>query len=286
MRLPAHEPWPHEVAWAVMLAVPACWLLATHPSHWSGWAMLALLAAQALAAYALRRPFSTGTHLVAWAYYPVGMNIVYPAFATVVPLLRHSRFDEALYHADIALLGDNASHFVEPLTQPWLTDLLSGAYMFFMFMLLCALVLPLWLYREHLRAFFGGLFTVYGFGFLGYLLVPAEGPHLAFPERFELSLEGTMLARMNHEMVVGGSNHVDVFPSLHVAVSTFVLGYLLRHTRRAGWILLPQVLLLWLSTIYLRYHYLVDILAGFGLACAALLISRYLEKYPEGKDSA
>lgn len=268
-----------------MLTVLAGWLLATHPGHWSGWAMLAMLAAQALSSYALRRPFASSVHVTAWAYYAAGMNVIYPALGVAVPLLRTDRFDVALYNADLWLLGDNASHFVEPLTQPWLTDLLSGAYMFFMFMLLCALVLPLTMYREHLRAFFGGLFTVYGVGFLGYLLVPAEGPHLAFPERFELSLDGTILANLNHDMVVSGSNHVDVFPSLHVAVSTYVLGYLLRHTRRAGWIMLPQVLLLCFSTIYLRYHYLVDIVAGFGLALFALAISRFLENHPEGRES-
>jgi membrane-associated phospholipid phosphatase len=71
-------------------------------------------------------------------------------------------------------------------------------------------------------------------------------------------------------MVHFGSNGVDVFPSLHIAVPAFILAFDFLHHRKRFWLCLVPVLFLWLSTVYLRYHYFVDVLAGFLLAVLAL----------------
>jgi membrane-associated phospholipid phosphatase len=74
------------------------------------------------------------------------------------------------------------------------------------------------------------------------------------------------------------SNGVDVFPSIHVAVSSYLLAFDWRqHRSRARRLLLPCVLL-WVSTIYLRYHYLIDVFAGFVLAAVGLAASRWYER--------
>ena len=60
------------------------------------------------------------------------------------------------------------------------------------------------------------------------------------------------------------------FPSLHAAVSLVALVYAWRHVRAWFWVLLPFALGLWVSTIYLRHHYVVDLLAGWALAPVAV----------------
>ena len=42
------------------------------------------------------------------------------------------------------------------------------------------------------------------------------------------------------------------------------------------WVLSPLVLSLWVSTVYLRYHYLVDCVAGFVLVPLCLCLGDYL----------
>ena len=79
-------------------------------------------------------------------------------------------------------------------------------------------------------------------------------------------------------MVLEGSNRVDVWPSLHCAVSAFILGFAWRHHRREFWWLAAPVAGLWLSTIYLRYHYLVDIACGFALAALAARMAARLAR--------
>jgi membrane-associated phospholipid phosphatase len=59
-------------------------------------------------------------------------------------------------------------------------------------------------------------------------------------------------------------------PSSHVAVALCTVFFSFRYLRRIRYVHLAVALLLCLSTIYCRYHYLVDVLAG--LVAAALLI--------------
>ncbi|WP_431221863.1 phosphatase PAP2 family protein [Serratia sp. L9] len=69
---------------------------------------------------------------------------------------------------------------------------------------------------------------------------------------------------------------MDVFPSLHCGISLYILGYLLlqRHIG-TSLLMLPVVAGLVLATLYLRYHYGIDLIAGALLACAVLGWLRY-----------
>jgi membrane-associated phospholipid phosphatase len=68
----------------------------------------------------------------------------------------------------------------------------------------------------------------------------------------------------------------DVFPSLHVAISALVWWYGARLGRFWFWGLSLPVFANWISTLYLRYHYLVDVLAGWVVAALAILLSAWL----------
>lgn len=62
------------------------------------------------------------------------------------------------------------------------------------------------------------------------------------------------------------SNCMDAFPSVHLAASLYLLLFDWQHWRRRfSWVLTP-CLMLWLSTMYLRFHYFVHVLAGMVVA--------------------
>lgn len=208
------------------------------------------------------------------AFLAVGMNVSYQAMAGAVPALREVRFDAQLLAIDRLLLGDTPSVLLQHFANAWLTEIFSLCYIFFMPLLFFSLLRYFFQRRELLGEFYAGLFTVYGLGFLGYLLVPAAGPWLAHADLFNVTLSGGPITELNRTMVVQGSNRVDVWPSLHCAVSAFILGFAWRHHRAEFNFLLLPVAGLWVSTLYLRYHYAIDILCGFALALFALYESR------------
>jgi membrane-associated phospholipid phosphatase len=222
-----------------------------------------------------RRPGTTADPgRTADLFFPIALNIAFFAMAGAVPAIRPIRYDTVLFSIDTRLFGGNASVWAERLASPALTELLSLCYLFFMPLLFFSIVRYFFWQKERRPAFYEGLFTVYGIGFLGYLLVPAEGPYLAFSDLFSVPLDGGVITQINRAMVHAGSSRVDVFPSLHCAVSAYILGSSYRHSRREFWWLLLPVMGLWASTLYLRYHYLVDVTCGFLLAWLGLAIAR------------
>ncbi|MFT3961824.1 phosphatase PAP2 family protein [Propionivibrio sp.] len=264
----------HEACWLAFLVVVLVrgTVFTPAPMAWpllAGW--LALLAAFAWAWRQTRRPDARGRRW-GWAYYPLAMNLAFTLLGPTIKDATAWRADDALAGLDALLVGENLSLRMEPWITPWLSDLMSLGYMSFMVLLFGALVFYL-LRSPHLARCYRGLFTVYGLGFLGYVLVPAAGPYVAMAGRFSTPIEGGWPTALNALMVSRGSNHVNVFPSLHVAVSLFLWLTLLRDHRRLGLALTPLIVVLWASTIYLRYHYCIDLLAGAALAGASFLLA-------------
>jgi len=242
---------------------------AVHLTAWSVLFCLMLLIMAVLAHRHARQPRWSRLAAVC-ASLAIGLNVSYQSMAAAVPAVREYRYDNYLLAIDRFLLGETPSQFMQHLVTPWLTDFMSLCYMLFMPLLFFNLLRYFFRQRELLSEFYAGLFTVYGLGFLGYLLVPATGPWLAYPELFTVKLSGGLLTSLGNAMVVHGSNRVDVWPSLHCAVSLFILGFAWRHHRREFWLLLLPVMGLWMSTFYLRYHYFIDVVCGFALAIFAL----------------
>jgi membrane-associated phospholipid phosphatase len=111
-----------------------------------------------------------------------------------------------------------------------------------------------------------GLFTVYAVGFLGYLFVPAQGAYLTMQGAFVHQIAGGWITRLNDTVVRRGSIGIDVFPSLHIAVSTFILLFDRHFVRWRYYAYLGPAIGLWIATLYLRYHYGIDVVVGFVLA--------------------
>jgi membrane-associated phospholipid phosphatase len=113
-------------------------------------------------------------------------------------------------------------------------------------------------------------------------MVPAVGPARAYPELFNAPLVGGHPTRLTAEVVAAGSSVYDTFPSLHVLITCILLDHDWRHVRQRFWIMLLPSLGLMASTIYLRYHYGVDVIAGFllflALRSAFLKVGKFAER--------
>lgn len=250
--------------------------------HLSLWSLLFCAMLAGMAALAIRQAIqpSWGRLAALCAALAIGMNISYQAMAGAIPAVRVVRFDAELLALDRWLLGETPAVWMQAWICPWLTDLMSACYILLMPMLLVSLLRYFFQERHLLGEFYTGLFTVYGLGFLGYLAVPAAGPWLAYPELFGTELSGSAITQLNHAMVVQGSNKVDVWPSLHAAVTLYLLGFAWRYHRREFWLLLMPVIGLWIATFYLRYHYFVDVVSGLMLAGFGLYEARRQTGHP------
>jgi hypothetical protein len=207
------------------------------------------------------------------AFYPIALQAAYFTLGPAMKALQAPSVDGLLQKIDHGTLGINLSIALEPICHPVLTEVMSACYMLFFPYLI---VTHLDYFRgesETLRRFCTGLYTVYAGGLIGYVLLPAAGPYVAMAGDFHRALEGGWLTRIHQAIVVQGTNGVDVFPSLHCGVTSFLLFFDRRHAPRRYRRLLAPVIVLWLSTIYLRYHYFVDVVAGFALSGIGLALA-------------
>jgi membrane-associated phospholipid phosphatase len=188
--------------------------------------------------------------------------------------------DAQLLAWDRWLFGETPAIPMERLLSPGLTDAMVVAY--FLHLVLPPVVAVVWYTRDRrvFREFLLAVLIAGLLGSVGYLAVPAVGPGIAFPNLFREGLRGGVY-RPVLEFLDAARAPRDVFPSLHVAVSTIVLYYGGRRGRAWFAVLLPLVLANWFSTVYLRYHYLVDVIAGWATAALACVLARALLRAEE-----
>ena len=216
------------------------------------------------------QPWRERTRLL---WYPILINVVYARLGKTMSCIGYESWDATLLAWDERCFGRTPAVSLIPFAQPWLTELVSVCYLLFFPAVLALFVVAIWQGPRGGVALFRGLMTLYALGFLGYTLMPAAGPHLAWPEMFPAWHESGFFTRMNAQLVEQGSNRVDVFPSLHSAVTWFFLGYWWRMKRLVFWICLLPACGLFLATIHLRYHYGVDVIAGILLGSMCLRLT-------------
>ncbi|HEV8320639.1 MAG TPA: phosphatase PAP2 family protein [Myxococcota bacterium] len=131
----------------------------------------------------------------------------------------------------------------------------------------------------------------YVLSFLGYLFTPALGP-LHFKAELGLTdpTTGVLVAGALKKAVTAlhGTTARYAFPSGH-ALTTAVYGWcLVRHrVRPLVWFALPWFGGVILSTLYLRYHYLSDVIAGLALAAVACAAATHWHaRYARGTGAA
>jgi membrane-associated phospholipid phosphatase len=112
---------------------------------------------------------------------------------------------------------------------------------------------------------------------------PSEPPRRVFPGELFPSFE-TLFRRLNWALLGGYGIHTSVFPSGHVAgafAGAFAMLRLLPERRWVGWLLLGLAVSITTATVYGRYHYTADAVAGFAISVGALAAGAALERRAE-----
>ena len=140
-------------------------------------------------------------------------------------------------------------------------------FCYFSFMVMLPVVGGYWYGRGQLLAF-RELLLLAGVAFYGsylfFILFPVDSPfYLADPP--DGPIADYFFYNLVHEISSLGGARGGAFPSTHMAVSIIVLGVAWKRQRRIAYLLLPMVLGVAVATVYGRFHYLLDTIAGVAL---------------------
>jgi membrane-associated phospholipid phosphatase len=235
--------------------------------------MLAALHAALAALLVLEVKVPNRTSYVFRHWYPLPyVASCYKEMALFIPAVRSSDADRWLANLDFRVWGANPTVWMERIHTPALTELLQIAYTLFIPAVMLVPVL-LWLRRQHREFRYYAFLIALGFlaSYVGYLLVPARGPRFLLAPLQHEPLRGLWLfARMQVGLDRLESAHYDCFPSGHTALTMLAAWgsrMVSKRLHRAYLLYTPFIIF---ATVYLRYHYSVDLLAGAALALAAI----------------
>ncbi len=198
----------------------------------------------------------------------------------IAPAVTTRAVDADLVAFDLRVFGVEPSlawdRYVNPHTTEWFAFFYFGY-----FFLLSAHVLPMMLNasnRFRLAHFSLGILFICCVGHIVYLIVPGWGPYRHLAEHFEHPLEGGLFWGLVKATVEAGGSLKDIFPSIHTAIPSYFAMFSYMHRRafpfRYTWPILAfsstQIIG---ATMFLRWHYLIDIIAGLTLAATAVLLS-------------
>lgn len=228
-----------------------------------------------------------------WAFAPLAYLFYLLMHAIVGPVRGAWIADPILIAIDRRVLGTDVAVLLAPFARPWLTELLQVAYTSFYALMLVAGI-ELYATRDFRRFHLYSFSCAVGFlvSFVGYLLVPAVGPRFTLFDvaTVERDLPGLWLTPALRTFVDGGGlvppglskaaaaalAPRDVFPSGHTMMTAMAMYWAWRFRLRSRWGVWPVGALLIVATMYLRYHYAVDVAAGLVLAAACIAATRPL----------
>ena len=204
--------------------------------------------------------------------------LCYFSLTTAVPLMHNPSGlatlnwyqDGTLAQWDALWLGDAPRGLMLLASPSWVTDIFMACYLFFFYYLVGGLLYYCLKDLNQFRIIVVGFCTLYALGYVGYMLMPAAGPVDELGSR-----TGGWLTNTGGSIIAQRGNGVDVFPSIHMAASLYLLLFDFKHRRDHFWWVLAPTVGLWISTVYLRYHYGVDLIAGIILALGCVWLARW-----------
>lgn len=115
-------------------------------------------------------------------------------------------------------------------------------------------------------------FSMYLF-YLIFLFIPSEGPQFFLNESQNHLPEAYFFDQIMHFIQKTAEQPTGAFPSSHVGISIIILWISYKRMRLFFKISWPFVVLLILSTVYIKAHYFVDIIGGLLIAPIILYLS-------------
>jgi hypothetical protein len=207
-------------------------------------------------------------------------------FKHLLPVINPGSLDAELYALDMKLFGFEPAMWMDQFVSPTTTEWFAFFY-FCYFFLLAAHVLPIVLGAKNqmlLGEFMLGMLIIVCVGHTGYILVPGWGPYKAMPELFHNPLPSGLWMDVVWSTVQSGGAMKDIFPSLHTAGPCFLAMFSWRNRDklpfRFTWPLLSFFALNIIgATMFLRWHYVIDVIAGFALATAAAVVAPRVTRF-------
>jgi membrane-associated phospholipid phosphatase len=207
----------------------------------------------------------------------------------VLPIVRTDSVDGTLAAIDQRLFGGQPVLWMERFNHRGFIEWMSFFYFNHYTLLLAMTVGAVWISGDRrVAAEFGiGTALVFCIGHLGYMAVPAYGPYKFFAERFAGPIDGATFWNLVATSVASSGAQKDVFPSLHTGGSTWCAFFAIHQAMLDKRWRIPAAVAAFfaanivVSTIVLRWHYAIDVMAGLTLSTTTVFTAWRIARWEE-----
>lgn len=168
------------------------------------------------------------------------------------------RIDRALF------FGHDPLDFMESIRSTPLNEVLAFFYSFYAVLfplVLGTILLTSGRHALRMSAFRVGVALL--IAYVGYCLVPVKGP--LFTRAFDVPLDLYLVGPIKEAMMDATRISYDCFPSMHTCCTLLLGACAWRWSRKLFWVLSPIIVSMPFACVYLRYHYVIDVLVGAAL---------------------
>ncbi|MDR1584393.1 MAG: phosphatase PAP2 family protein [Prevotellaceae bacterium] len=109
-----------------------------------------------------------------------------------------------------------------------------------------------------------------------FIFVPVAGPQFYYSYPDNQVPNGYVFSLLMQIIQNFGEKPTGAFPSSHVGLTIIVMILLYKYARKYFYIILPVAIILVVSTVYIKAHYLVDVIAAFIVAPFIFLLSKLI----------
>jgi membrane-associated phospholipid phosphatase len=206
--------------------------------------------------------------------------LIYESLGDLIQYLQPD-IDSRLIQIDFFIFGVHPTQWMEQWIVPWFTDVMSLAYISYYFIPVI-LIVVLYL-KDRMKEFDRAIFVLafgYYVSFIGYILFPAIGPRFTLNHLYSIPLEGSLFTDFVRDILnYLEHNKRDCMPSGHTQMVLIVLFLAHRYERLLFYCFFPIICALILSTVYLRYHYVIDLFIGAAFAGGCMIVGPRLYQY-------
>jgi len=252
------------------------------PDAWQH--LLGHLVAIGIIVYEVKRP-----NLTSWIFrnwYPLPfVGSCYKEMAILIRAIRRTDADQYLADLDFRIWHAHPSIWLERIYSPPLTEYLQVVYTLFIPAVLIIAYLT-WRKGRYQDFQYYAFLIALGFlaSYIGYLLVPARGPRFLLKNLQNVPLQGMWFFNgMQATLDKLESAHYDCFPSGHTELTILAWWGSRMVSKRLFGAYFVYTLSIIFATVYLRYHYTVDLLAGAILALTLILAAPALYLKLQGR---
>ncbi len=224
-------------------------------------------------------------------------NILYNLFRNLYPLLLLTYFyketgylnnilfdylDPWFVSAEQHLWGMQPSlEFSKHFPQKWFSEIMNFSYFFYYLLTIgIGLVAYFW-NRSKMQEIIFIIFTSFIIYYLFFALFPVKGPQFYFYGADAKPVDAYFFSKLVKIAQGIGETQTGAFPSSHVGMSIVFLILTWKYLRKAFWFILVPIIFLWFATVYIKAHYLIDVVGGFLSAPLVYYASKWLYKTAE-----